>query len=115
VSVILRFSSCLGKIVKSDSISFIGVSYDELTSMPLKTLEAKIIENMKHHYANISNMNIEQITKMREDVKETRKQKFRFSQEITADIPKDRIQLALAHLAKLFRKLDDQIKDQRNA
>ncbi|MCV0372436.1 MAG: hypothetical protein K5793_02665 [Nitrosarchaeum sp.] len=100
--------------MKSDNISFIDVSYDELNSMPLKALEAKIIENMKLYHAKISSMSIEQVTKMREDVKETRKQKFRFSQE-TANISKDRIQIALTHLAKLFRKLDDQIKDQRNA
>ena len=47
---------------------------------------------------------------MRNEVKDTRKQRFRFSQE-TTDISKNRIQIALTHLAKLFRNLDDQIKE----
>ena len=78
-------------------------------------LEQKIEENIKSYF-EISKLNLDEKIKMREDVKKTRKQKFRFSQEITKDIPKDRIQLALSHLAKLFRKLDDEIKlDQGNA
>ena len=95
-------------------ISFIEVSYDELNSMPIKELEAKINQNIEQYLDRISNMSIQKIIEMREDVKETRKQRFRFSQEITSEIPKERIQIALTHLAKLFRKLDDEIKDKRN-
>ena len=95
-------------------ISFIGVSYDELNSIPIKELEIKISQNIEQHFDRVSNMNIQKMIDMREDVKETRKQKFRFSQDITSEIPKERIQIALTYLAKLFRRLDDEIKDKRN-
>ena len=95
-------------------ISFIGVSYDELNSMPIKELEIKISQNIEQYFDRISNMSIQKMIDMREDVKETRKQKFRFSQNITSEIPKERIQIALTYLAKLFRRLDDEIKDKRN-
>ena len=95
-------------------ISFIGVSYDELNSMPIKELEIKISQNIEQYFDRISNMSIQKMIDMREDVKETRKQKFRFSQDITSEIPKERIQIALTYLAKLFRRLDDEIKDKRN-
>lgn len=95
-------------------ISFIGVSYDELNSIPIKELEIKISQNIEQYFDRISNMSIQKMIDMREDVKETRKQKFRFSQDITSEIPKERIQIALTYLAKLFRRLDDEIKDKRN-
>ena len=95
-------------------ISFIDVSYDELNSMPIKELTEKISQNLEQYLDRISNMSVQEMIEMREDVKETRKQKFRFSQDITSEIPKERIQIALTHLAKLFRKLDDEIKDKRN-
>ena len=95
-------------------ISFIGVSYDELNSMPIKELEIKISQNLDQYFDRISNMSIQKMIDMREDVKETRKQKFRFSQDITSEIPKERIQIALTYLAKLFRRLDNEIKDKRN-
>ena len=91
-------------------ISFIGVSYDELNSMPMNQLEEKITENITPYFEKILYMSKEEMIKMREEVKETRKERFRFSQESTKDIPKDRIQLALSYLAKLFRRLDDEIK-----
>ena len=95
-------------------ISFIGVSYDELNSIPIKELEIKISQNIEQYFDRISNMSIQKMIDMREDVKETRKQKFRFSQDITSEIPKERIQIALTYLAKLFRRLDNEIKDKRN-
>lgn len=95
-------------------ISFIGVSYDELNSMPIKELEIKISQNIEQYFDSISNMSIQKMIDMRDDIKETRKQKFRFSQNITSEIPKERIQIALTYLAKLFRRLDDEIKDKRN-
>jgi len=95
-------------------ISFIGVSYDELNSMPIKELEIKISQNIEQYFDRISNMSIQKMIDMRDDIKETRKQKFRFSQNITSEIPKERIQIALTYLAKLFRRLDDEIKDKRN-
>jgi len=95
-------------------ISFIGISYDELNSMPIKELEIKISQNLDQYFDRISNMSIQKMIDMREDVKETRKQKFRFSQDITSEIPKERIQIALTYLAKLFRRLDNEIKDKRN-
>lgn len=91
-------------------IPFIEISYDELRSMPVKELEIKISQNLKKYLDGISNMSIQEMMEMREDVKETRKQKFRFSQDITSEIPKDRIQIALTNLAKLFRKLDERIR-----
>ena len=95
-------------------ISFIGVSYDELSTMPIKELEIKISQNLEQYFGKISNMSMQKMVEMREEVKETRKQKFRFSQDITSEIPRERIQIALTYLAKLFRKLDDEIKDKRN-
>lgn len=96
--------------MREEIISFIRVSYNELAVMDKNYLEKKITENLKPVYENIHSMNLDQKIKMREDVKNTRKEKFRFSQEITKDIPKDRIQIALTHLAELFRKLDNDIK-----
>ena len=93
-----------------DAIEFIGVSHHELKAMPIKELEIKIEQNIRPHFEKISSMSLDQLIDMREEVKDTRKQKFRFSQEITSDISKERIQIALTYLAKLFRKLDDQIK-----
>ncbi len=95
----------------NDIIEFIGISYYELKTIPIKELEIKINQNIKLYFEKISNMNLEQLIDMKEEVKNTRKQKFRFSQEVTSDIPKERIQIALSHLAKLFRSLDNQIKE----
>ena len=97
--------------MNSDIIEFIGISYYELKTIPIKELEIKINQNIKLYFEKISNMNLEQLIDMKEEVKNTRKQKFRFSQEVTSDIPKERIQIALSHLAKLFRSLDNQIKE----
>ena len=97
--------------MNSDIIEFIGISYYELKTIPIKELEIKINQNIKLYFENISNMNLEQLIDMREEVKNARKQKFRFSQEVTSDIPKERIQIALSYLAKLFRSLDNQIKE----
>lgn len=98
--------------MKTDIISFIEVSYEELKSLPFEDLRIKIIQNIKPYFDGIHNMTFEEIISLREKVKETRKEKFRFSHENTKDISKERIQLALTHLAKLFRKLDDEIKNQ---
>lgn len=100
--------------MKSNIISFIGVSYDELRSLPLEDLEIKIAQNIKPYFENISNMTVSEMVNLRENVKDTRKEKFRFSQETTKNISKERIQLALMYLANLFRKLNCEIKDQRN-
>lgn len=94
-----------------DVIAFIGISYYELRILPIKELEIKINQNIKPYFEKVSNMSLEQLIDMREEVKNTRKQKFRFSQEITSDIPKEKIQIALIHLAKLFRSIDNQIKE----
>ncbi len=98
--------------MSQEVISFIGISYDELKSSPMVKLEEEIINNIQPYFEKISQMDLDKKIKLREDVKQTRKEKFRFSQEITKDIPKERIQLALSHLAKLFRILDDEIKNQ---
>ena len=99
--------------MSQDVISFIGVSYDELSSVPMRQLEEKISQNIKPYLEGIPHMDLDEMIKMREDVKETRKARFRFSQSNTKDIPKDRIQLALSQLARLFRDLNDEI-NQRN-
>ena len=93
-----------------DFIPFIDISYDELSSMSINQLEKKITKNIELYFEKISHMSLDEKMKMQEDVKETRKAKFRFSQEITKDISKDRIQLALSQLAKLFQRLDKDIK-----
>ena len=98
--------------MSQEVISFIGVSYYELKSKPMDKLEEKIIKNIKQYYERISQMDLDEKIKLREDVKQTRKIKFRFSQDITKEIPKERIQLALSYLAKLFRILDDKIKNE---
>lgn len=77
----------------------------------MNKLEERITKNIEPYFKKISQMNLNEKIKLREAVKQTRKEKFRFSQEITKDIPKERIQLALSHLAKLFRRLDDEIKN----
>ena len=100
--------------MKSNIISFISISYDELRSLPLEDLEIKIGQSIKPYFENISNMTVEEMVNLREKIKDTRKEKFRFSQENTKNISKERIQLALMHLAKLFRKLDYEIKAQGN-
>lgn len=97
--------------MSQEVISFIGVSYEELKSIPIDKLEEEITKNIQPYFERIYQMDLDEKIKLREDVKQTRKEKFRFSQDITKDIPKERIQLALSHLAKLFRRLDDEIKN----
>ncbi|QUC64306.1 hypothetical protein NsoK4_07705 [Nitrosopumilus sp. K4] len=96
-------------------ISFIDISYEELESLPVVDLEKRIKCRIEPYFERIPNMSLKEKIKMREDVKNTRKMSFRFSQEITKDIPKERIQMALSYLAKLFRILDIEIRkiDQR--
>ena len=95
--------------MNKDIISFIEVSYEDLNSEPLKQLEDKIKKNLNPYFEKISKMTIDEKIKLREEVKQTRKEKFRFSQEKTQAIPKERIQLALSQLARLFRAVDDEI------
>ena len=99
----------------SEIIEFIDVSYDELACMPVENLEKKISQNVMNYLDQISSMSLNEKIDMQERVKETRKIKFRFSQEKTHDIPKERIQIALSNLAKLFRVLNDDIKKQDNS
>lgn len=77
-------------------------------------LEEMIRKNIKPYFEKISQMSLDEKIKLQEDVKAIRKIKFRFSHEITKDIPKERIQLALSYLAKLFRRLNDEIKNERD-
>ncbi len=98
--------------MSNEVISFIGVSYDDLKSMSVIQLNKIIVENMKSYFEEISQMTLDEKIKLREDIKETRKMKFRFSQEITKEIPKERIQIGLSQLAKLFRRLDEDIKNE---
>ncbi len=98
--------------MSQEIISFIEVSYDQLKSSPIDKLEEEITKNIQPYFEKISQMDLDEKIKLREYVKQTRKEKFRFSQEITKDIPKERIQIALSHLAKLFRRLDDEIKNE---
>ena len=93
-----------------DFIPFIDISYDELNSMSMYQLEKKVTRNIECYFEKISNMSLDEKIRLREDVKETRQVKFRFSQEFTKDIPKDRIQFALSQLAKLFQRLDSDVK-----
>ena len=95
--------------MSKDIISFIEVSYEDLNSESLNQLEDKIKKNLNPYFEKISTMTIDEKIKLREEVKQTRKEKFRFSQEKTQDIPKERIQLALSQLARLFRAVDDEI------
>lgn len=92
--------------MRSEIISFIDVSYDELNSKPIKHLENKIKKNLNPYFEKISKMTNDEKIKIREEVKQIRKEKFRFSQEKTQDIPKERIQLALSQLARLFRAFE---------
>ena len=100
--------------MSSEVISFIGVSYDQLNSMPIQQLQEKIAQNMQPYFHKVIGLSQDEKIKLREQVKETRKMKFRFSQEITKDITKDRIQIALSELAKLFRRLDEDIKSNQD-
>ena len=100
----------MSDFVNSDIIAFIDVSYDELSLMPIKNLEEKIAQNIKSYLDGIPQMNNKEKIDMRELVKETRKMRFRFSQK-TENISKERIQIALTYLAKLFRVLNDDIKE----
>ena len=101
----------------NNKVSFIGITYKELESLPIDILEERILQEIKPYFEKINKMNLAEKIRMREDVKNARKMDFRFSQEITKDIPKIRIQIALSHLAKLFQRLDGEIKksEQRNA
>jgi hypothetical protein len=111
----LRFSKHCLIDVRSEVIPFIGVSYDDLNSMPIIQLKEIITKNMVPYFEKISQMDLDEKIKMLEDIKETRKANFRFSQDITRDIQKDRIQIALAQLARLFRRLNEEIKEGGNA
>lgn len=99
----------------AEIIEFVDISYDELAFMPVENLEKKILQNIMNYLDQMSSMSLSEKIDMREHVKETRKRKFRFSQEKTHDIPKERIQIALSNLAKLFRALNDDIKKQENS
>ena len=101
--------------MNTEIIEFIDVSYDELAFMPVEDLEKKISQNVMSYLDHMSSMSLSEKIGMREYVKETRKRKFRFSQEKTHDVPKERIQIALSNLAKLFRALNDDIKKQENS
>ena len=71
-------------------------------------LEDKINASLIPYFEDIDSMDREDLESMRNSVKETRKQKFRYTN--TDDIEKIRIQLALSKLARLFRCIDDKIK-----
>lgn len=96
--------------MKDDIIAFIDVTYAEIALMPIEDLDEKIAHNIEAYLDKIDCLSEDEKISMREKVKDTRKMKFRFSQEITQDIPKDRIQIALSKLAKLFRALNNDIK-----
>ena len=96
--------------MKDNPIAFIGVTYADLASMSIEDLDKKITQNIESHLDKIYCLSEDEKINMREKVKNTRKMKFRFSQEMTQDIPKDRIQIALSQLAKLFRALNNDIK-----
>ena len=96
--------------MKNDIIEFIGVTYQEIALTPIENLNKKIAQNIEVHLDKIHCLSKDEKISMREKVKDTRKMKFRFSQEMTQDIPKNRNQIALSQLAKLFRVLNDDIK-----
>ena len=91
-------------------INFIGVSYDELQNLDYCELETKIKINLALHVESIHFMGVGELKCLLEQIKETRKQQFRFSQEFTSKIEKKRIQLALSELAKLFRMVQNELK-----
>jgi len=107
---ILRFLKIFLFLMKDDIIAFIDVTYAEIALMPIEDLDKKIAHNIEAYLDKIDCLSEDEKISMREKVKDTRKMKFRFSQEITQDIPKDRIQIALSQLAKLFRALNNDIK-----
>jgi len=107
---ILRFLKIFLFLMKDDIIAFIDVTYAEIALMPIEDLDEKIAHNIEAYLDKIDCLSEDEKISMREKVKDTRKMKFRFSQEITQDIPKDRIQIALSKLAKLFRALNNDIK-----
>ncbi len=75
--------------------------------MKYSELEGRINANLTPYFDGIDFMSRGELEGLREAVRETRKQKFRFAD--TDDIEKARIQLALSKLARLFRLVDDKI------
>ncbi len=76
--------------------------------MGYSELEGRINANLTPYFDGIDFMSQGELEGLREAVKETRKQKFRFTN--TDDIEKVRVQLALSKLAHLFRLVDDRAK-----
>ncbi len=72
-------------------------------------LEHKIDTKLIPYFDGVDSMSMQELEDLRESVKQTRKQKFRFTN--TEDIDKIRIQLALSKLAKLFRLINDKINN----
>ena len=64
--------------MNKDVISFIEVSYEDLNSESLNQLEDKIKKNLNPYFEKISKMTNNEKIKLREEVKQTRKEKFRF-------------------------------------
>ncbi len=77
------------------------MGYDEL--------EGRINANLIPYFDGIEFMTDEELVRLRDSVKETRKRNFRFTN--TDDIEKIRIQLALSKLAGLFRLADEKIRN----
>lgn len=77
--------------------------------MEYENLECAVDANLKPHLERIKEMDAEELIRLRNAVKETRRQKFRFAHELTGGIEPVRIQLALARLAALYRAADKRI------
>lgn len=96
--------------MNEEKIPYIGVSYAELRDMEYSVLEGRINANMIPYFDGIEFMSSGELERLRDAVKETRKQKFRLAHDQTGDIERIRIQLALSKLAGLFRLADDRLK-----
>lgn len=99
---------------RDEKIAYIGVSHSELRDTEYSELEDRIDANLAPYFGGIDHMSREDLELLRDAVKETRKQSFRFTD--TDDIEKIRIQLALSRLARLFRLAGDKLaaKSTRN-
>lgn len=98
-----------------EEIPYIGVSYSDLRDMEYDALRERIRAGLAPHLDRVDLMGRGELERLRDDVKHTRKYKFRFAHDRTGDIGRDRIQLALAGLAGLFRRAGDRMDPIRGA
>ena len=92
-------------------IRFIGVTYEELASMDLEKLRDVMERSLLPYMSEAGDAaDLQRLVEMRDGVRMTRRNNFRFAHNLTESIEKERIRMALSGLARLFRLLDEMIK-----